>query len=169
MHLSPQAHKTLIFQNHCSYVPIYRTMLQDGESGKDVARSILSAKLAQGHLTPRSDPLNIPLITCNGARATVTVVQVVVQGGQAHIVDADESGAFDTPICTHLPVVTRLLPHTVPSAPGHLPFTVNSMCASSQHMGTPPPPVRTQEGFSQGCTFAAMGYVVLGTLRTHAA
>ena len=47
---------------------------------------------------------------------------------------------------------------------------VGSMSVFSRPMGSPPPsPVRTQEGFSQGCSFAAAGYVVLGTLCTHTA
>ena len=96
-----------------------------------------------------------------------SVVLSLGQYGEAHIVDADESGAFDTPIREDVLRLSqvwstqcsfgRWAQGFYPRQQVHL-LTTHGLA----------PPVSTREGFSQGCVFAATGYNLLGTRRTRA-
>ena len=96
-----------------------------------------------------------------------SVVLALQQTAEAHIVDADESGPFDTPNREDVARLSQLWSTQCAFGEWACGFYPRQSVRLFTTRGLAPP-VSTCEGFSQGCVFAATGHNLLGTLRTRA-
>ena len=98
-------------------------------------------------------------------RAAVTMT--LLSDGQVHLVDGDESGAFDMPIREDVSHLTKIwsMSNDFGSFAGNLYNQQRFHLWSSLGLC---PAVQMQEGFPQGCSLAATAFGVLGCLRTSA-
>mmetsp|Transcript_2772 Transcript_2772/g.4981 ORF Transcript_2772/g.4981 Transcript_2772/m.4981 type:complete len:1459 (+) Transcript_2772:1728-6104(+) len=87
--------------------------------------------------------------------------------GESHIVDGDESGAFDTPIRKDIATLSQLMDTQCSFGAWAEEFYGRQQIRLYTAHGIAQP-VTTREGFSQGCSFAATGYGVIGTVRNRA-
>ena len=91
----------------------------------------------------------------------------LVSTGESHIVDGDESGAFDTPTRSDVEVLSAIMPTQCSFGAWAREFYGRQQVRLYTVHGISGP-VTTQEGFSQGCSFAATGYGVVGSVRNQA-
>ena len=90
-----------------------------------------------------------------------SVVLALQQTAEAHIVDADEGGAFDTPIREDVARLSQLCSTQCAFGEWACRFYPRQNVRLFTSRGLAPP-VSTREGFCQGCVFAARGYNLLG-------
>ena len=104
-----------------------------------------------------------PAYMALSARATVALS--LHETGECHIIDGDESGAFDMPVREDVALFPRLWPGQCGYGDwargfyGRQQVRLWTVCGLA-------PPTTPELGFAQGCTLAATAYTDLGILRS---
>ena len=104
-----------------------------------------------------------PAFMALSARATVGLS--LIETGECHIVDGDESGAFDMPVREDVAVFSKVWPgqcsygEWAKNFYGRQQVRLWTVCGLA-------PPVTPELGFAQGCTLAATAFTDLGILRS---
>lgn len=87
--------------------------------------------------------------------------------GEAHLIDGDESGAFDRPVREDIAVLSKTMDSQCDFGSWAASFYSRQKVRLWTSNGLAPP-VSSEEGFSQGCSLSATAYLVVGSLRTRA-
>jgi ribonuclease HI len=104
-----------------------------------------------------------PFMLAFSVRAAVTIS--LCKFKEVHIIDGDESGAFDTPIRNDMAMLDRLWDTQCEFGNWAKSFYSRQTVRLLTCFGMTNP-VRTEDGMSQGCRFAPTGYNLLGLPRT---